>query len=102
MYKSINYIYILIIVLLFSGTIVFGQDYSTSDSLFLEKINNHSVFRYNVKQGNTIFGISKEFNIPMEDIYRLNPDLIKNPIKAEMEIYIPISNKDIICKKNME
>ncbi|MEZ4907660.1 MAG: LysM peptidoglycan-binding domain-containing protein [Saprospiraceae bacterium] len=100
MYKNINLIIILIaFITIFASNRTSAQDYSTRDSIFLFNNNGNFVFSYTIKQGNTLYGISKEFNTTIDKLYIANPRLYKNPIKPDEEILIPVSNESIIAEK---
>lgn len=67
--------HILGLLLLAVGLSISAQD---------QKQNYHTV-----EAGETIYGISREYNISMEDLKRFNPD-IENGLKVGMKLLIPI------------
>lgn len=46
-----------------------------------------------VKKGETVYGISKQFNIPLETIYKLNPEA-KKGVKKGDKLFIPVSTEE--------
>lgn len=51
-------------------------------------------FKYHtVKKGETVYSISKDYNISEEDIYKYNPDS-KNGIEVSSKLVIPLEKKD--------
>ena len=51
-------------------------------------------FKYHtVKKGETVFSISKDYNVSEEDIYKYNPDA-KNGIDESSKLVIPLAEKD--------
>jgi len=51
-------------------------------------------FKYHtVKKGETVYSISKDYNVSEEDIYKYNPDS-KNGIEESSKLVIPLATKD--------
>ncbi len=60
----------------------------TAISAFSQGFDYHTV-----KKGETVYSISKDYNISEEDIYKYNPDA-KNGIEVSSKLVIPLAKKD--------
>src|SRR6185436_8514197 len=71
----------------------FGQDYSLSskDTSDVRYLNQRKFFIYKVDKGETLYSISKKFNIPQEEITEINPEL-KEGLKVKSKLWIPASS----------
>lgn len=49
-----------------------------------------NVFRHVVQKGETLYRLSRLYDVTVEDIVKLNPELSKDGLKADMEILIPV------------
>ena len=83
---------------------VYSQNSVQLDSVFLNFIPGKGLsFGYIVESGNTIYGISKKFNVRTDEIYSFNYGLNKKPLSTGTEILIPL-NKELLVtdyyKKN--
>ena len=54
------------------------------------KIGSKQYYMHHVKQGETLYGISKVYNVTIEDIAKLNPEVNTTGLKADMVIGIPV------------
>lgn len=50
-----------------------------------------SLTKHTVKRGETVIGISQQYKVTPNDLYRLNPGLIEEGLKADTDINVPIS-----------
>ncbi|MFN3757326.1 MAG: LysM peptidoglycan-binding domain-containing protein [Flavobacterium sp.] len=50
-----------------------------------------SLIKHTVKRGETVIGISQQYKVTPNDLYRLNPGLMEEGLKAETEINVPVS-----------
>ncbi len=56
-----------------------------------EENNNKNFIYYTVKEGNTLYSISRTYNVPLDELIRLNPNAA-NEIKVGQTIKIPKKN----------
>ena len=54
---------------------------------------------HEVKQGETLFGISKEYNVDVKDVQKLNPGIEKNGVKAGKSLIMPSTSR-YLAQKN--
>ncbi len=80
------------IFLLFISNIAFSQQ-STQVTVSTDKINENGVIKYvhNVKQGQTLYSISKAYNVSSQVIIDNNPAL-KSGLKSGTMIFIPVES----------
>lgn len=71
--------------MLFCGSL----DAQTVRSKNITKISGKEYYMHNVKQGETLWGLSKLYNVTIEEIEALNPD-VKNGLKAGHVVGIPV------------
>ena len=55
----------------------------------IKTIGNKEYYMHHVKQGETLWGLSKAYNVTVEEIEELNPD-VKKGLKAGHVIGIPV------------
>ncbi len=69
----------------------FSQTYtiSKSDTSEVRFVNARKFYFYKVEKGETMYSLSKKFNIPQEEIIQFNPDLKESGLKAKMKLWIP-------------
>ena len=87
-----NYIrlfFIGLLMFLFT-TNFFGQIKSNN----IQTINGKKYYKHKVEKKQTLYSISKLYNVALEDIYKLNPEL-KAGLKADQEIIIPFADQTI-------
>jgi LysM repeat protein len=71
----------------------FAQDYSLSskDTAEVRFLNQRKFFIYKVDKGETLYSISKKFNVPQEEITEFNSEL-KAGLKVKMKLWIPAAS----------
>ena len=87
-----NYIrlfFIGLLMFLFT-TNFFGQIKSNN----IQTINGKKYYKHKVEKKQTLYSISRLYNVALEDIYKLNPEL-KAGLKANQEIIIPFADQTI-------
>lgn len=62
----------------------FGKEFSESESF-----GNTATIKYHVNQKDTMYGISKQFGITVEELLNTNPNLLSNGLKYGMTLLIP-------------
>ena len=73
-------LFLISIGILLSG-FVYSQNVTKQDSIFLKYTEGKGLaFEYRVEPGNTVYSISKEFNVDISDIYSFNWGLNKKPL----------------------
>ncbi len=77
----------LAIFLLFSSTI-FAQDYGTNSNSSLEVVEIPTT-KHRVNKGETLYGISKQYKVSVDDILDLNPFIDQNKIGVDDILLIP-------------
>ena len=55
---------------------------------------------HTVKEGETAYGISKEYNVSLNELEILNPTILSQDLRLGMEILIPISGKNIAAEQS--
>jgi murein DD-endopeptidase MepM/ murein hydrolase activator NlpD len=73
-----------------------AQQLTASDTSEVRFLNSRKFFLYKVAKSETLYGISKKFNIPQDEIIELNPEL-NDGLKNKMTIWIPAYSR---MKKN--
>jgi len=73
--------------MLFSGRLM-AQDIVRSNNI--TKIGGKEYYLHNVKPGETLWGISKVYNVSIEEIEKLNPEVKKDGLKAGHVLGIPV------------
>jgi LysM repeat protein len=68
--------------------------------LFLVSIPNYAQTKHSVIKGETLYSISKKYNISSEDILKANPE-IKNGVQENSILTIPKSVKNIVSSENV-
>ncbi len=76
---------ILPIVLLFVAIVTRA---GVQDSIGVTKINNKLHLQYMVSPGETIYGISTKYGVPLSDLFDINPEL-ENGLKVGQVVNIP-------------
>ncbi|HHB52449.1 MAG TPA: LysM domain-containing protein [Saprospiraceae bacterium] len=85
-----------IITALFSHLELLSQNISLPDSLVIfKKSGNDLLFNYKVEKGNTVYSISKFFDVDIMNIYGYNPQLQLHPLDINSNILVPF-NIDIL------
>jgi LysM repeat protein len=52
-----------------------------------------TTMNYSVKQGETLYGISKKFQVTLDELYKANPGLKEKGLQARQNLVIPPSGK---------
>ena len=87
-----NYIRLFFIgLLMFLFTTNFFGQIKTNN---IQTINGKKYYKHKVEKKQTLYSISKLYNVALEDIYKLNPEL-KAGLKADQEIIIPFADQTI-------
>lgn len=81
-----------LILLFFSCIQLFAQDYSATKSSETIVEGQQTFFLHTVEKGNTLYNISKAYNIPPNIILKHNPD-INDGLKLDMKLRIPKQQK---------
>jgi len=88
----------IIYLLLFSFCMT-GTGYAgVKDSIGVTRINNVMMLKYLVSPGETIYGISTRYHVPITDLLEINPEL-ENGLKVGQVIHIPY-NEALVQKEN--
>lgn len=84
-------ILILIILLLATGNMD-AQNQTSQVTVSTEKIRENGVLKYvhHVKQGETLYSISKAYGVPTQEILKNNPNL-QSGLRAGMILFIPVT-----------
>lgn len=89
----------IIYLLLFSFCMA-GYGYAgVKDSIGVTRINNVMMLKYLVSPGETIYGISTRYQVPITDLLEINPEL-ENGLKVGQIIHIPY-NEALVQKENV-
>lgn len=73
---------------LFSGVLLFSQVRST----VIQKINGADYYIHKIEKGQSLYSISKLYEVSLDEIYSQNPEA-KGGTKTGQEIKIPLKNK---------
>lgn len=74
-----------------SGQFVKTPIFSGNEAINIQFIPGNGYFYYHeIKKGHTIYSLSKTFNIPVQDIYRINEMDRKSPVSIGQVIKIPV------------
>lgn len=85
--KKVLIFFFFLIGMLFSGRLT-AQDIVRSTNI--TTIGGKEYYMHNVKRGETLWGISKVYNVPVEEIEKLNPEVKKDGLKAGHVLGIPV------------
>ncbi len=84
--KKKNAHFLLILVLLLSGASMVAQVKSTT----VQTIEGKKYYLHRIEKSQSLYAISKLYNVSIEDLYKCNPDL-KAGAKANQEIKVPFA-----------
>ena len=76
-----------------AAPVLFAQDYTpvpVTKSRSQVSINGKTYYAHIVLERQTIYGITKAYDVTEEDLYAINPLLAQNGLKAGTVIYIPV------------
>ncbi len=94
-YQIMRYILIIGWIFFLFNTHAIAQDgYDQIHSDKLRTINGKNFFIHQVKKGQTLYSISKAYNVTMEDVIAANPE-IKKGLKANQTLLIPAPEAEI-------
>lgn len=85
--RAIKILFLLIVIGLTQDA--FCQTLSKKDTSDVRFLNSRKFFIYKVEKGETLFSISKKFNIPQEEILQFNKDISEQGLKAKTKLWIP-------------
>lgn len=74
--------YFLIVAIVATGGVIFAQNLDSDNTSYI------------VKKGETVYGISKKYNIPLETIYRMNPNAKQGVKKGDVLIMPKVDTKE--------
>ncbi len=80
---------ILFLFLILSGIQSRAQEVDVSRSQVVEIIDGRKYYIHEIKSGQTVYSISKAYNVSPEEIYKFNPDA-KDVIKPSQMLKIPV------------
>ncbi|BAG83738.1 conserved hypothetical protein [Candidatus Azobacteroides pseudotrichonymphae genomovar. CFP2] len=95
------FVFLLFVTILFSS-LKFEQVFCAKSVLFAQ---SEDYFQHTVRQGETVYSLSKMYGIPLEDIYHLNPKSeigikvgtqLKIPSKSDLFFYHIIQSKETL------
>lgn len=87
MNKKLLLFFFFLMGMLLSGRLM-AQDIVRSTNI--TTIGGKEYYLHSVKRGETLWGISKVYNVPVEEIERLNPEVKKDGLKAGHVLGIPV------------
>jgi LysM repeat protein len=94
-------LFLISIGILLSG-FVYSQNVTKPDSIFLSYTEGKGLtFEYRVEPGNTVYSISKIFNVEISEIYSFNWGLNKKPLSNGSIILVPL-NKELLVKESFK
>ncbi len=90
---TLNFLFLFLIFNFQFSSFLFAQDYSISpkDTADVRFLNERKFFIYKVDKGETLYSISKKFNVPQEEINEFNSEL-KEGLKLKMKLWIPAAS----------
>lgn len=79
----------------------FSQQYTLEkkDTAEVRFINNKRFYIYKVEKGETLYSITKKFNVSQEQLNEFNPDL-KDGLKNKMKLWIPANSVNELTAEN--
>lgn len=82
--------YFLSVILVMLSFVVFSQTKSTT----VQTINGKKYYMHKIEKGQSLYSISKLYQVKLDDIYAENPEL-KDGTKANQEIRIPFATTEV-------
>ena len=86
-------------ILIFSIVLPAQEALKQIRSNVIEKIDGKDYYIHTIKKGQTLYMISKAYGADVNDVIRENPE-VKEGIRAEQKIRIPVNKPDEPSKKN--
>src|SRR6478735_5532965 len=68
-----------------------GMIMAQTKSTNIQTIDGKKYYIHKIEKSQSLFSISKIYNVSLDDIYRLNPELKTNGAKVNQEIKIPFN-----------
>ena len=92
------FFFFLVLSVLFAGYSFAQEDLQKMKSVVKEKINGKEYYIHTVKKGQSLYMLSKAYNVDVNEIIMENPEL-KDGLKAGHKIRIPVGSRDELQKK---
>ncbi len=80
---------ILVVLFLYSGVLLYGQDYSSERSTEIISESGQKFYQHTVTKGNTIYNLSKTYGVSKDVITKYNPQ-VKEGLSLGMVLKIPL------------
>lgn len=80
------------------AVVCLGTQASAQDKPGVHKINGKKYYLHVVEQGNTLYGISKQYGISIDDLQRENATALREGLKVNQTLLIPVedASKEVI------
>lgn len=83
-----------LLLLLLAGLWASGQEkYSVEKSTLVKSIDGREYYIHEVREGNTLYSISKVYDLPVEEIYFENPET-REGLKVGQTLRLPVVSRD--------
>lgn len=79
------------IIIVCSFLFIHVNAFAQNRSAFTETIEGKKFYIHTIEKGQSLFSISKLYNVSLEDIYKYNPELKTAGAKVDQEIKIPFN-----------
>ncbi|MBT8219252.1 MAG: LysM peptidoglycan-binding domain-containing protein [Bacteroidia bacterium] len=86
--------------MLFAFSLIFalGNSFSQSsvtgqDTIFLQRSDSIFCFSHSIQKGQTLYGLSQQYQISLESVHRLNPKLMETELGIGDTLLIPLNTK---------
>lgn len=66
----------------------------------IQTVEGKKYYIHKIEKSQSLYAISKTYSVSLEDIYKANPDLKTNGVKAEQEIKIPFAPTPAVVSTN--
>src|SRR5690349_15877771 len=86
--KAIKFILLLISCCWMMNSVAQRYELNKKDTSDVQWIKGNKYYVYKVEKGETVYSITKRFNVTEEDLLKNNPDL-KDGLKNKMQLLIP-------------
>ncbi|MFM8433697.1 MAG: LysM peptidoglycan-binding domain-containing protein, partial [Bacteroidota bacterium] len=81
--------FLVVILFCFDSQESAAQQLESADTAKVRFLNNRKFYIYKVSKGETLYGISRKFGIPVDEITELNSETVRNGLKPKTELWIP-------------
>jgi LysM repeat protein len=88
--KSSKIIFMLVACCWISSSVAQRYELNKKDTAQVQWIKGNKFYVYKVEKGETIYSITKRFNVTEDELKKNNPDL-KDGLKNKMQLLIPAS-----------